>query len=126
MKVPALYYPHGDPDEEPKFFYIREHYSIAPAGSLSGWSGAAEMQDFDPRLIIDVRDMIDPDRDSVFALRPNIAYAVESVEPPDGLFQKVYVSRLATAQAGSYKNPETQFDHPDDDRYTHRDSYGVF
>lgn len=74
-------------------------------GDLAGTSlGYAERRETIPKLIF-LADEHDPQRGNVYAVGPEEAYQVDTVDPRDGITVSVVATRLPKKDAAKYEYP---------------------
>ena len=104
MKVEMFCYPDG-PDSSYTRVWARVNSKMEAVGDLAGTSLAyAERRETIPKLIFLASDH-DPLRGEVFAVGPEEAYEIDTVDPRDGLTVTATVTRLSKKDAAKYEYP---------------------
>jgi hypothetical protein len=81
MSIPAYYF--SSPDAEPLQVRVRTHIKNPQMqGDLKGTNlNYAEMTEAPTKLILDTREVPDPQRGSIFVLSPSEGYIVDHADP---------------------------------------------
>jgi len=104
MRVESYCYV-GGPDTAPTTVWLRVNSKDEALGDLAGTSLAyAERRETVPKLIF-LAEEHDPQRGSVYAVGPEEAYKVDTVDPRDGITVTVIASRLTKKEAALYEYP---------------------
>ena len=104
MRVETYCYDDG-PDSTYETVWCRVNSKDEPVGDLAGTSlGYAERVETVPKLIF-LADEHDPQRGNVYAVGPEEAYEIDTVEPRDGITVTANASRLSKKDAAKYDYP---------------------
>ena len=104
MKVETYCYVDG-PDSTYETVWCRVNSKDETVGDLAGTSlGYAERRETIPKLIF-LADEHDPQRGNVYAVGPEEAYEIDTVDPRDGITVTATVSRLSKKDAAKYDYP---------------------
>ena len=104
MRVETYCYVDG-PDSAPSVVWRRVNSKDKAVGDLAGTSlGYAERRETIPTLIF-LADEHVPQRGNVYAVGPEEAYEVDTVDPRDGITVSVTATRLSKKDAALYEYP---------------------
>lgn len=105
MRVPALYYPTGNPDETPNTVSIRPSYGPRAIGNEPGTDyHFANMLEMEPKVLFMVAEQM-PARLAVVSISPTEVYRVDSVEPIDFISIKAVCVKANDADAALFGYP---------------------